>query len=129
MSVAISKNDISMIKCLATPPPLVVVELSCTALLLGIPEQQAKVCHSYCKFGIFCDSFIFAKVHTYMRKFMKIKPSRMAKSLCRFADEGNHALVANLNVANIPFNAIRENKNLAKISDLTLLYLLCLSIK
>ena len=69
MSVAINKSDIAMIKCLASPPPLVVVELSCTALLLGIPEQQAKVCHSYCKFGIFamvnfCEtSHAYAKIH------------------------------------------------------------------
>ena len=47
MSKALKKNDIALIKCLASPPPLVVVELSCTALILGLPERQAKVCPSY----------------------------------------------------------------------------------
>ena len=31
----------------------------------------------------------------------------------------NHTLVANFNVVNMPFNAIRENKTLAKISEFT----------
>ena len=40
----IDKKDISLIKSLSSPPPLVVDELSATALLLGLPEHQAKVC-------------------------------------------------------------------------------------
>ena len=39
----VDKNDISLIKSLAMPPELVKVELSVTTLLLGHPEQQAKV--------------------------------------------------------------------------------------
>ena len=42
----------------------------------------------------------------------------MAKSLCRLLIYVNHALVANFNVANMSFNAIRENKILAKIPNL-----------
>ena len=43
----------------------------------------------------------------------------MAKSLCRLLIYVNHALVANFNVAIMSFNAIRENKILAKISEFT----------
>ena len=43
----------------------------------------------------------------------------MVKSLCRLLIYVNHALVANFNVANMSFNAIRENKILAKISEFT----------
>ena len=35
--------------------------------------------------------------------------------------EVNHALVANFNVANMSFNAIRENKVLAKVSGFTVI--------
>ena len=44
----------------------------------------------------------------------------MAKSLCRLLIWVNHALVANFNVANISFNAIFENKILAKIPEFTI---------
>ena len=40
----IDKKDISLIKSLSSPPRLVIDELSATALLLGLPEHQAKVC-------------------------------------------------------------------------------------
>ena len=43
----------------------------------------------------------------------------MAKSLCRLVILVNHALVTNFDVANMSFNAIRENKVLAKISGFT----------
>ena len=45
----------------------------------------------------------------------------MATSLCRLLVYVNHALVANFNVANMSFNAIRENKFLAKISEFTVI--------
>ena len=47
MSKALKKNDITMIKSMAAPPALVKEELACTALLLGLPERQAKVCLPY----------------------------------------------------------------------------------
>ena len=40
----VDKNDVSLIKALASPPRLVKEELSVTALLLGLPEHQTKVC-------------------------------------------------------------------------------------
>ena len=40
----------------------------------------------------------------------------MKKSFCRLLILVNHALVVIFNVANMSFNAIRENKILAKIS-------------
>ena len=43
----------------------------------------------------------------------------MAKSLCRLVILVNHALVTNFDVANMYFNAIRENKVIAKISGFT----------
>ena len=45
----------------------------------------------------------------------------MAKSLCRLVILVNHALVTNFDVANMSFNAIRENKVLAKISGFTVI--------
>ena len=43
----------------------------------------------------------------------------MPKSFCRLLMEVNHAYVAIFNVAYMSFNAIRENKILAKISEFT----------
>ena len=43
----------------------------------------------------------------------------MAKLLCHLPMKVNHAIVANFYVANMSFNAIRENKILAKISKFT----------
>ena len=43
----------------------------------------------------------------------------MARSPCHLLMKVNHVTVANFNVANIYFNAIRENKILAKISEFT----------
>ena len=45
--------------------------------------------------------------------------SRNDKITLPFTDVGNHALVAIFNVANMSFNAIHENKILAKISEFT----------
>ena len=45
----------------------------------------------------------------------------MPKSLCRLPIYVNHALVANFGVTNMSFNAIRENKILAKISGFTVI--------
>ena len=51
---------------------------------------------------------------------MKIKrPREMAKSLCHLLMKVNHVKVANFYVANMSFNAICENKILAKISEFT----------
>ena len=41
----------------------------------------------------------------------------MVRSLCRLVIYVNHALVANFNVANMSFNAIRESKILTKLSE------------
>ena len=49
----------------------------------------------------------------------KRNPRKMAKSLCQLLIYVNHVLVANLNVASMPFNAIRGNKILVKISGST----------
>ena len=43
----------------------------------------------------------------------------MAKSLCRLLIYVYHTKVTNFYVANMSFNAIRENKILAKISEFT----------
>ena len=45
----------------------------------------------------------------------------MGRSICRLLIYVNHALVANFNVADMSFNAIRENKILMKISELTVI--------
>ena len=51
----------------------------------------------------------------------------MAKSPCRLLLQVNHALVVIFHVTNLSFNAIRENKILAKISEFTVLFLRFLS--
>ena len=51
----------------------------------------------------------------------------MAKSLCQLLIKVNYALVANLNVASMSFNAIRENKILAKIVQYFVVKLVFLS--
>ena len=43
----------------------------------------------------------------------------MANSLCRLLMKVNHVIVANIYVSNMSFNAIRENKILANISEFT----------
>ena len=40
----VSKADITELKAFASPPALVKEVLTATALLLGMPEEQAKVC-------------------------------------------------------------------------------------
>ena len=54
-----------------------------------------------------------------MRSCENIIPSRNAKITLSLSTNVNHALVANFNVVNMTFNAIRENKFLAKISGFT----------
>ena len=46
----------------------------------------------------------------------------MPKSLCRLLIKVNHAIVVIFEVANMPFNAIRDNKILAKISQFTVVH-------
>ena len=43
----------------------------------------------------------------------------MAKLLCHLLMKVNHVRVANFYIANMSFNAIRENKILVKISEFT----------
>ena len=54
-----------------------------------------------------------------MRSFVKIKSSRNGEINLSFTDKGKSCKSRNLNVANMSFNAIRENKILAKISGFT----------
>ena len=70
------------------------------------------------------NSEIFARVLILRNSHIRVsrKLNSGAKSLCCLLMEVNHALVANFNVANMSFDAIRENKVLAKISGLTVLY-------
>ena len=51
----------------------------------------------YCRIGNFRDGFIFAKLR------------EKAKSLCHLLMKVNHVIITNFYVANISFNAIREN--------------------
>ena len=46
----------------------------------------------------------------------------MARSHCCLLIYVNHTLVLNLNVTNMSFNAISENKTLAKISEFTVFF-------
>ena len=45
----------------------------------------------------------------------------MVKSLCHLLMKVNYDIIANFYVANMSFNAFRKNKNLAKISEFTVL--------
>ena len=53
-----------------------------------------------------------------MRNFVKIEPSRNGDITLSSTDV-NHSLFTNFKVANMSFNATRENKTLAKISEFT----------
>ena len=67
---------------------------------------------TYCKWGNDREGLIFAKL------FVKINPHEMANSLCLSLIKVIYALVANFKVSNMSLNAIRENKILAKFSNL-----------
>ena len=54
-----------------------------------------------------------------MRSFVKIKPSRIGVITLSLIDIGNSRPIRDFYVANVSFNAIRENKILAKISKFT----------
>ena len=54
-----------------------------------------------------------------MRSFVKIKPSRICDITMSFTDIGKSNPVRDFYVANVSFNAIRESKILAKISEFT----------
>ena len=54
-----------------------------------------------------------------MRSFVKVKLSQNGKVTHLFTDIGNIAIVANFNVANMPYHANHENKILPKISEVT----------
>ena len=56
-----------------------------------------------------------------MRSFVIIKPSRIGDITLSFADIRKYCPVRDFNVPNVSFNAIRENKILAKISEFTVL--------
>ena len=56
-----------------------------------------------------------------MRSIVKTNPREMTKLPCNLLMQVNHVIVANFYVANMYFNAIRENKILAKISKFTVL--------
>ena len=54
-----------------------------------------------------------------MRSFVKLNPRQMAKLFCHLLMRVSHVIVTILYVANVSFNAIHENKILAKISEFT----------
>ena len=56
-----------------------------------------------------------------MRSFVKIKSWRNSEIILSLLIKVNHAFVAIFNVANTSFNAILENKILAKISEFSVL--------
>ena len=55
-----------------------------------------------------------------MRSFVKIKPSRMGDITLSITDIGKSSPLRDFYVANVSFNAFRENKILAKISEFTI---------
>ena len=54
-----------------------------------------------------------------MRSFVKIKSSRNRRFILPFTDEGKSCHSREFYVANMSFNAIRDNKILAKVSEFT----------
>ena len=48
----------------------------------------------------------------------------MGKSLCHLLMKVTHVIVTNFHVANMSFNAISENKIIAKISKITVLWMM-----
>ena len=74
--------------------------------------------YKYCKLGNFCEGFIFVKLRI-CEVSRKLSPREMAESLCLLLIEVNHALVVKFLRPDMSFNAICENKILAKISGFT----------
>ena len=75
---------------------------------------------TYCIFRNFREAFIFPKLRILKRSFTKIKPSD-GEITPSFTDLGKSCPSRKfLKVANMSFNAIRENKILAKISEFTI---------
>ena len=74
----------------------------------------------YCKFGNFCEGFIFAKFRR-CESFVKIKPTQNGEITFSFTDVGSlsDAQVANFKCEKMTFGATSENKILAKISVFT----------
>ena len=54
-----------------------------------------------------------------MRSFVNFKPSRVGDITLSFTGVGKSFPVCDFYVANVSFNAIRENKIIAKISEFT----------
>ena len=70
----------------------------------------------YCKLGVFRTGFIFAKLRIYMRSFVQIIPSRNGEILLPFSFCCSSRIFI---VANMSSNAIREDKDITKMSELT----------
>ena len=64
--------------------------------------------------------FFFSRNFAYA-KFLENYTSQNGESLCHLLMKINHVIVVNFYVANMSFNAIQENKFLAKISEFTVL--------
>ena len=54
-----------------------------------------------------------------MRSFVKLRSSRNGKITLSYTDEGKSCHSRDFYVSNMSFNAIRENKILAKFSEFT----------
>ena len=68
---------------------------------------------------IVCQSSVNSEFFARVLSSRKLNPRKMAKLLCRLLMHVNQDVVANFNVTNSSFNAIRETKTLAKISEFT----------
>ena len=79
----------------------------------------------YGKFGNFREGFIFARVlfsrNFAYAKFRENKILAKWRHHCHLLMKVNHVIVANFYVANMSFNAILENKIIAKISEFTVI--------
>ena len=85
------------------PPPL--------GIDAGPVQSLGSFC--YCKFENNCESFI-------LRRFVKIKPSRNGEITLSFMDVNHASIAIHFYFANMSFNVLRENKIIAKISEITM---------
>ena len=62
---------------------------------------------------------LFSRNFAYAEFRENKNPRKIVKTLCLYLMKANHIKVANFYLANMPFNATRENKILANIYEVT----------
>ena len=93
-------------------------------MALFLRADNIELLKKYCKFGKFSRGLYFRET-SHMQSFVKKKNSRNGKLTLSFIDIGKSCLSREFSY-HISFNAIRENKILAKTSESTVSIVSCI---